>query len=177
MNVLRRLVNSGLVAWFLVSAVSQYPDDSYARIRRSRLLASNFLIPNWKFFAPNPGIDDYVLLYRTGSEADGAWSDWQRLLPVAKRKLSSAFYSPESRFDKGVLDIVSTMKLVAPAGPDDERFRACKSLLMGCVRTRMRPRPGDTHLQVMVVRASGYEDSLPPKYDLVFTPEPIEAAA
>lgn len=174
--MIRQVVNGILVGWFLTTVVAQYPDDSYARFRRLGPLTQHFLIPNWKFFAPNPGVDDYVLVYRTGSVDSGRWTEWQRLADPPRSRVVDAFYSPSSRWHKGILDIVSSLKMVAHLGAEDRRVLACRNLLLDLVRESLRASQAtDPEFQIMVVRGSGYEESVPPRYDYIFAPTPLVA--
>ncbi|WP_147392852.1 hypothetical protein [Actinomyces sp. 2119] len=161
-------------AWFLISAAAQYPDDSYTRIRRlGGSLANNFLIPNWKFFAPNPGIEDVVLLYRIRDSSSGIWSAWRRVLPEYRPSLLRSFISRESRLNKGVLDIYSTLQGLHD-GLYEKEYIACRNLLHSFVKARIERPSGADMFQLMIAHSAGYEDKLLPRYDAVFKPRQFE---
>lgn len=177
MPLVRTAAKVIFTVWFLVSAAAQYPDDSYSRVRRlGGPLTNSFLIPNWKFFAPNPGIEDVILLYRTGDSASGTWSEWARVLPIYRPNLIRSFVSRDSRLNKGLLDIYATLQEVSNF-PQRDGYVACRDLLLSIVAARI-PRPLDAkEFQVMVVHGTGYEERLPPRYDIVFEPQAFGAVA
>lgn len=169
----RQLVAAGLATWFVATALSQHPDDSYARIRRWVDFTGGFAIPNWKFFAPNPGVNDYILMYRTGNPNTEDWSDWDRIIPAVKPSLRETLFSPNSRLDKGILDIVHSLQVVAGDALYKDQFVAGKKLLRDVVKRYLRCRSNDTHFQTMLIRGFGYQLDAPPIYDMVFEPEEI----
>lgn len=175
MKIFRSMVNSILVIWFLLSLFRQYPDDAYDRFIRIPFVEGNFLLPNWKFFAPNPGIEDSVLMYRTGvtDDKNGDWSEWQRLIPPVDRSWWELFYSPRSRLDKGIFDIMTAAQMAMPLNGEDDQYRKYLDLLLGCVRREAKPRTGGKYVQALVVNSAGHEEKVSPRYELTFGAIPL----
>ncbi|WP_340062984.1 hypothetical protein [Ascidiimonas aurantiaca] len=68
-----------------------------------------YLVPQWNFFAPNPGISDFYLLYRTQTES-GIVSHWKNLDEISKRKWYSIFWNPDKIKKKAILDYAIELK-------------------------------------------------------------------
>lgn len=61
------------------------------------------LIPEWRFFAPNPGRHDFHLLYRD-KFADGSLTEWTEIAPILHRRLLNMLYNPNRRRNKALFD-------------------------------------------------------------------------
>ncbi|WP_183086368.1 hypothetical protein [Mycetocola tolaasinivorans] len=173
MDPKRRLIYGVFLVWLVATLFSQHPDDNNARVRRLVMRLGSFWIPNWKFFAPNPGVEDHVVFYRTGTSESDEWKHWQRLFPVEKVRFWEMFYSPSSRRQKGILDIVTTMQMLRDSELLRPQYTAHVSLLTECVRENMKFTE-DPDFQVMVARGSGFEESIRPKNDFVFEPNQVQ---
>lgn len=66
------------------------------------------MIPEWRFFAPNPGREDCYLLYRDKLE-DGSVTDWTELAPTVRRQYWHAFWNPRKRGNKALFDVVRSL--------------------------------------------------------------------
>ena len=67
------------------------------------------LIPIWTFFAPNPGMTDYYLLYRDRLP-DGSFDNWRKVeLKKSENGFRLALWNPTKRKHKAVTDIVSSL--------------------------------------------------------------------
>ena len=77
------------------------------------------LIPIWTFFAPNPGMTDYYLLYRDRLP-DGSFDNWRKVeLKESENGFRLALWNPTKRKHKALSDIVSSlMKLANHRGSD-----------------------------------------------------------
>jgi len=62
------------------------------------------LIPKWTFFAPNPGQHDYHVVYRDYDGQDQPLSVWCELLVHQRRPISTAFWNPDKRYRKAIID-------------------------------------------------------------------------
>jgi hypothetical protein len=68
------------------------------------------LIPKWHFFAPHPGIDDYVLLFQY-EFANGTQSIWKEY--SIKNKIFIPFlFHPKRRIQKCLFDLISQLDTV-----------------------------------------------------------------
>jgi hypothetical protein len=91
-----------LAVWFALSVVNQIPWKRFRAAQRADALQ---LLPLWTFFAPNPGVQDYYLLYRdrTGTDTLG---DWQLLQPGQSRRWTSCIWNPDKIENKVLSDLV-----------------------------------------------------------------------
>lgn len=173
-NGLRIGVGVLLSIWYLLTVVAQYPDDNYGKLRRLRFINGSFLIPNWKFFAPNPGTEDFVLLYRQFMSDDKDWGSWEYVIKPRPPRIWHPLFSPTSRQDKGILDIVTTLQSMSGIEALDAQVQACRSLLQNTI-IRTTPKDGTVQqIQVMIARGKGFDPDGKPAYDYVFEPVEIQ---
>ncbi|MCC9704892.1 hypothetical protein E4N62_06260 [Streptomyces sp. MNU76] len=90
-------------AMLAVTLAGQHPIELFSRFRSKDTLS---LVPNWKFFAPNPCMHDSHFLYRT-VDADGDASPWQDSFAAETRKPQHIVWFPTRRADKSVFDACS----------------------------------------------------------------------
>jgi hypothetical protein len=100
--------------WFILSALAQcWPRESW--VRRT---AISWLLPDWRFFAPEPGVKDFVVVYRWRTDDDtGPLHDIPPHTSGALRWL----WNPESRRHKAMFDLTDGLRLMAQRLGDDER--------------------------------------------------------
>jgi hypothetical protein len=70
------------------------------------------LVPEWKFFAPNPGRADYHLLFRD-QFPDGTLTDWTEIALITPRSWWMIAWNPEKRGKKALFDVVSELAAYA----------------------------------------------------------------
>ncbi|MEH0628575.1 hypothetical protein [Streptomyces stelliscabiei] len=87
-------------AMLAVTVAGQHPFEQFSRFRAKDVLS---LVPNWRFFAPNPCMHDSHFLYRT-VDADGNASPWQDAFATETRKPQHIVWFPTRRADKGMVD-------------------------------------------------------------------------
>jgi hypothetical protein len=90
--------------WFVISVLCLLP-SLRDHIRRRDVLT---LIPEWKFFAPNPGQWDYHLVYRDQLPG-GILTDWTEVAEVTPRAWWNAVWNPAKRGNKALADCVVVM--------------------------------------------------------------------
>jgi hypothetical protein len=94
-----------LAAWLSVTAACNLV-VSGRRIRQRDLLG---LVPEWRFFAPNPVDRDLVLLHRAWSESVPV-SGWRQVgVPARRRELWNPLWNPEKRRQKSLIDLVNDL--------------------------------------------------------------------
>lgn len=176
MNVLEKTVPAVFAGWFVATVLSQHPDRSYDKARNLDRTGTGILIPNWRFFAPNPAVEDQHFLYRLASEDHSRHTEWREVYQIVPRKMAHAFWFPGRRIEKAVFDVAST--LVHNPGAMTPLHRRAKEsayqLINDFVRQRLTPEPGYPLFQVMLVRYAGYDHSEDPKYDMVFDYERVQ---
>lgn len=168
-----RAVQALLTAWFVVTVLCQHPDRSYDRLRRYD--RSGLLIPNWRFFAPEPAVEDQHFLYRLASADQQRHTPWRAVFEAAPRRAVHAVWFPGRRIEKGVFDaaaaLTETTNTALPAHAAARR--AAYEIVVDFVRARLQPAPDMPLVQVMLVRYSGYDHSEVPKYDMISDYEPV----
>src|ERR1035438_8015564 len=96
-----------LSAWCLLSVLNQLPLAMNERVRQ---LDFFHLVPRWTFFAPNPGISDYHLVYRIKRQTD-EFDAWQEIHWLGGRNWFSCVWNPTKRRCKLQLD--ATMAIMS----------------------------------------------------------------
>lgn len=61
------------------------------------------LVPEWRFFAPQPAQGDYHLLYRDRYH-DGSLTNWTEVRPTMERRWWNVAWNPGKRERKAVFD-------------------------------------------------------------------------
>jgi hypothetical protein len=82
-----------LGTWLVLSALRQIQRVKPSWIRR---LDPFRLVPNWRFFGPNPLTWDYRLYLRF-VDASGAWSKWTDITPNKNRGKLAFIWNPQRR--------------------------------------------------------------------------------
>lgn len=90
-----------LGGWLLLSVLVLVPRLTLP----IRLLDPLSVIPEWKFFAPNPAQGDYCLLYRD-QFPDGSLTPWTEVVQSAGRRWWSMLWNPGKRANKALFDAV-----------------------------------------------------------------------
>lgn len=175
-KVLSAVVPAIFAGWFVTTVLSQHPDRGYDKLRSLDKTGTGILIPNWRFFAPVPAMDDQHFLYRLANEDKTEHTEWRAVNQIPPRKTIHAFWFPSRRVDKAVFDVASTlMSNAASMNPlTIEAKQAAHDLILGFVRKNITPEPGYPLFQVMLVRYPGYDHTEDPKYDMVFEYQRVE---
>lgn len=175
-QTLQYAVPVALAGWFVASVLGQHPDRSYDKTRRLDRTGTGILIPNWRFFAPNPAVEDQHFLYRLATEDKTDHTLWREAYTIQPRKLVHAVWFPGRRIEKAVFDVAAT--LTNDGGTNSPRQReareSAQKLICEFIRRRLTPEPGYPLFQVMLVRYSGYDHSEDPKYDIIFDYERVQ---
>ncbi|BDH59119.1 hypothetical protein [Tsukamurella sp. PLM1] len=174
-----RTVEWGLAGALLVTAAGQHPNRMFDRVRRADRLG--ILIPNWRFFAPEPARHDFHVVHRVVA-ADGSVGEWRDTAPSEPRRWRHAVYFPERRRDKALSDICTEVGVRASRG--DVRDATVYRLLREFVRAQVRrdlaaweDGDGAVGLQFAVIRYGGYDDSEEPQHILVSELVPLRDGA
>lgn len=91
--------------WLVVAAICQFPGRLEQRLRRFDLAG---LIPHWSFFAPQPGIWNYHLVYRD-QLADGMITRWTEIDIIDARAPWHFLWNPRRRMKKAFHDLVTQL--------------------------------------------------------------------
>ena len=131
-----RITVAAMAAWLVVTVVSQHPDRGFDKLRKAD--PTGLLIPNWRFFAPEPAVDDTHLLYRFHSPETGEYSQWYSANQAQQRKLVHAFWFPGRREEKAVFDVTAGLLSNVNSGisASETRQLSAFSLLSNYVRVK-----------------------------------------
>lgn len=179
MRLVDTAVCAGFATWFVATVLSQHPERSYDRARKLDRTGTGVLIPNWRFFAPNPAVEDQHFLYRLADAERQEHTEWRTVYDIEPRRWGHALWFPGRRHEKAIFDVASTlMQNRAAAVPTQVAAReAAVRLVNDFVRTRVEPQEGFPLFQVLLVRYAGYDHSEKPVYDMVFDYAPVDEAA
>ncbi|RBM10750.1 hypothetical protein [Streptomyces sp. PT12] len=158
-------------ALLVTTLAAQHPHPAFEGIREKDLFS---LIPNWKFFAPNPATHDFHYLYRTLDEKRET-SPWIELDLIQTRKPIQAIWFSSRRREKAVFDICSSM-LKSIAKGEDPTGSPPFRVLAEFIRKQIRDASNVTDVrgfQLAIVRAPGHDESEDPEVLYVSTYQPM----
>ncbi|MEU5977815.1 hypothetical protein [Streptomyces sp. NPDC047315] len=143
-----------------LTVAAQHPGDLFGRARRRDLLAT---IPNWRFFAPDPSVHDYELVYRTLSR-QGETSGWKQVPLVRNRRAHQMLWYPERRAGKAVFDMGTELLRVIDRGLTTVKDQPSYRVLTNFLRREIQQgqRQGQDHdavkgFQFALVRSAGHD--------------------
>lgn len=173
--MIRNTISWVLGGWFILSLFGQHPGGNHRNRFPLFQLSSTIFMPNWSFFAPNPGTHDDHLFYRFTSTLDGTASEWCEVTPPAENKYVAMFFSRKSRALKGVFDIFSTLESVEgdvqSSTNDSLVTKAGRQAIANFIlkRTGSESPGDDAVIEVLLVRSAGYESDVDPIYHYRFS--------
>lgn len=167
--MLRNVIAVVFGSWFTLTFLGQHPGGNHRSRGLLYRLSSTIFMPNWAFFAPNPGVYDDHLFYRVreGNE----FSPWKEI--VTSRNGDgpawlSPFYSGASRSSKGIIDIFSTLESLASptlSRADCNIIQAGRQAIANfMVVNADEISPHTSEYEVMLVRAAGYAQDEDPVF-------------
>ncbi|NYH80814.1 hypothetical protein FHR84_004182 [Actinopolyspora biskrensis] len=127
-----------LSVWLLLTLLCQLPYRAFDRLRA--LDRSGLLIPDWRFFAPEPARHDFRLAYRFAGR-DGAWSAWMPEPAARARSAGHAVWFPRRREDKALFDVCSELLGAVEHGRDE---RLTETPVFRLLADRVRRRIAET---------------------------------
>jgi hypothetical protein len=111
-------------------------------------------LPQWRFFAPTPGVDNTHLMYRARlTESDGStWSDWEELPLASPINWLALLWNPGTRGPKALFDCAQHIRMMSTRGmPWESAINSpAYSTMQHAVRVSARERGGD-EAQFMIV--------------------------
>jgi hypothetical protein len=114
------------------------------------------LIPIWTFFAPNPGMSDYYLLYRDRLP-DGSFDNWRKIeLKESENGFRLALWNPTKRKHKALSDIVSSLVSLAKDGRTEALIVTVPYILILNFITSRPHSLGTNGTQFMVLEHGGF---------------------
>jgi hypothetical protein len=101
----------GAIAVHLASTVLQNTPDSYNQDLRT--FTGGWPIPGWRFFAPNPGVQNVHLLVRE-TDSDGTeTTPWRDITPGVRHGWKQVLWNPESRGPKALFDAMQQLSVMS----------------------------------------------------------------
>ncbi|WP_205695529.1 hypothetical protein [Conexibacter sp. SYSU D00693] len=160
-------LSGALGGWLLATAASQHPHRLFDGLRRFDRLG--LVLPNWRFFAPEPAQHDFHLLHRVVT-ADGATTPWEETAPIASRRWAHVVFFADRRREKGMFDVANEVITVLGQPSSDVTKTVAFELLRNRVEVEVLRRHGDgprpKGFQFLVARHTGYDESGDPDYVL-----------
>ena len=172
--MLRNVIAVVFGSWFTLTLLGQHPGGNHRSRELLSRLSSTIFMPNWEFFAPNPGIHDDHLFYRV-REGD-TFSPWKENTTSHNGDglaWLSPFYSAASRRSKGIIDIFSTLESLANTtlskGERDVIQAGRQAIANFMVANAEEISPCTSEYEVMLVRSAGYAQDEEPVFYYRFT--------
>lgn len=155
------LVTLALGSWLAATAVSQHPLRAFDGVR-SGLRRWGLLVPDWRFFAPEPGRwDDHLMVRHT--DEDGNPTPWRSVSSYEPRRLRQSVYFPENRIEKALNDTTGVLMTRLAANEGDItallEYQILRGVAEGHVRAEHAGRPLPSGFQFLLLRDTGYDDS------------------
>ncbi|MBX9719223.1 MAG: hypothetical protein K2X36_10345 [Microbacteriaceae bacterium] len=171
-SLLTFAVTALLVTHVALTAFENSPDTKVSL--GSRIPWLNRL-PQWRFFAPNPGVENTHVLYRSSDEA-GGWTRWQEIPYRNRLKWYSFLWNPGSRAPKALFDTSQQLMVLAGYGASYEWAIGSTAylLLQDVVRDicRSEQRHGQFQFMIMSSRPGSGPEGMHPI--LASEPAPVE---
>lgn len=97
------------LSWLILTCFNQFHSDRVKqRLARIDILR---LLPVWTFFAPNPGVSDFNLLYRAKGKS-GKISPFHNIPLNGDKNILNAVWNPRKRIQKAIGDFVQEIRRV-----------------------------------------------------------------
>jgi hypothetical protein len=114
------------------------------------------LIPVWTFFAPNPGMTDYYLLYRDRLP-DGTLDNWKKIeLRGSENGFRHMWWNPTKRKQKALTDALSSLIEFVRHGGNDAVVASVPYILILNFITAQPHTLGTNGTQFMVLEHGGF---------------------
>ncbi|MDL5206016.1 hypothetical protein [Streptomyces sp. ALI-76-A] len=148
----------------------QHPNPTFNRLQLKDTFS---VLPNWRFFAPEPATHDYHFFYRTLNTA-GETSPWQAVDVIAGRRFRQIAWFPSRRSEKAVFDICSEiLGLIDKGFPTVVRTPGYQ-VIVSHLRHRIAREAPAKGFQFALARATGYDTSTAPEMIFVSPYTPME---
>lgn len=174
-SIARLLSGTALATWFAASVLAQHPfrrDTWFERVDRLGLF-----VPDWRFFAPNPGIHDYHFLYRDRLD-DGATTDWTEIGHVEDRAVRHLVWHPHRRVEKTFFDLAAEiLKFIAEAGRSGTALMVSVpyTTVLNYVDRQCRHHERATGIQFLIAASGGYDEEEEPTMIFLSETHPLAA--
>lgn len=162
MRIVRIAIGALFGSWFLATFLAQDPRRKFDKVRE--LDKTGALIPDWRFFAPRPGMHDHHVLMRD-ELPDDSTTDWREVTSPRDRKLVDAIWFVGRRGEKAITDAASG--LMAFTANNADRKEAVQVTipyltLLNYVTHGVEHHPEAKRTQFLIATSDGYADKEEP---------------
>lgn len=99
-----------LLTVHLAATVIENTPDSFNQDLRK--YTGGWPLPGWRFFAPNPGIQNVHLLVRTMEQECDATGPWRDVTPSVSHGIRQMIWNPQSRGPKALFDAMQQLSVL-----------------------------------------------------------------
>lgn len=153
MTLLDGFVLGALALWFGATVLNQLP-FWWAKTVSSRDVLH--LLPRWTFFAPRPGSNDYVIVYREVRE-DGSAGEFVELI-VPKRGPWSVVLNPRKRVRKTLHDLANGLGRLLASDDWDRRSIAVSLPYVALLNFLSSTPAAGRRVQFCVIATKGHHE-------------------
>jgi hypothetical protein len=151
------------LGWILLTCMNQHSFMSDTWVQKYDIF---HLVPIWTFFAPNPGVSDYNLLFRV-KKADGSISGFQEVPLRSEKKIAMALFNPNRRLQKALHDHARAIIMNVDDCITEQTKANIKltfsyiSILNFC--SKLARKPDAYAVQFMIIETFGYNELTEPR--------------
>lgn len=110
-KIIESAVTGAIVTHVVATMIQNTPDSFNQDVGR---FFKGWTIPGWRFFAPNPGVQNVHLLIRTRDRHNPKnVTTWVDCTPVIQHKLVNMFWNPKSRGPKALFDAMQQLSVMS----------------------------------------------------------------
>lgn len=171
-RAVRRVIQTALAIHVTLTILDNVPENATSLGIRLPVFKK---IPQWRFFAPNPGVEDIYLMYRTRREAGAVWEPWRDIPLQVKQSPVNFVWNPGSRSFKALYDATEQLRRLATYRAPNEFVYKSEGfeIISDLVESRAREGVGAESCQFMILSALPGElpgDTAQPRPILVSPP-------
>jgi hypothetical protein len=142
-----------LEIWLILTILVQFPCFKWVKWLRDRDYFA--LLPNWSFFAPNPGTSDLQILYRD-KLSDGQLTPWQAVA-FREGSLLHAIWNPEKRLHKAITNVCLSLLQLASDKHKSKLLFASVPYILIVMYIKALPHDGSSNSrQFLIAQTYGY---------------------
>lgn len=149
-----------LSIWATATVLAQF---NIGRKTIARIDKTGLLVPDWRFFAPNPAAHEFRLLYRS-QLAKGEITEWQELSYSQKRKTVHLLWAPHRRMEKGLFDATDELMRTHESTQNFQSVKLSTAYmtLLNTVTHKGNHPSNAVRTQFMLMRTASYEPRVIP---------------
>lgn len=147
-----------LGTWAVLTTLNQHPRRGFDRLRI--LDPTGLWIPDWRFFAPDPGTLDYHVLYRDRL-AGGGMTLWTEIDVFEPRRLRQVLVHANRRREKALYDAVNDLTRYRPpegGGAEDIQLSVGYLTLLTFVTHAVRHHEDADRTQFLIAMSTGFDE-------------------